>query len=110
MPPTTGRTTNLVAQPGKRSLEAMLKDVKDGILVTGFLGGNSNATTGVFSLGISGFRIVKGQRSEPISEMNISGKHLDFWKTLTAVGDDPYVHSSTRSPSLLFDGVSVAGK
>lgn len=110
MTPTTGRTTNLVVQPGKRSLEAMLKDVKDGILITSFLGGNSNATTGVFSLGISGFRVVKGERKEPISEMNISGKHLDFWKKLTAVGDDPYVHSSIRSPSLLFDGVSVAGK
>jgi PmbA protein len=110
MAATTGRPTNLVVQPGKRSLDAMLKDVKDGILVTGFLGGNSNGATGVFSLGISGFRIVKGERKEPISEMNISGKHLDFWKRLNAVGDDPYVHSSTVSPSLLFDGVSVAGK
>ena len=40
--------------------------------------------------------------------MNISGEHLDFWKKLVAVGDDPYVHSATRSPSLLFEGVSVA--
>lgn len=110
MAPTTGRTTNLVLQPGKRSLDAMLKDVKDGLFVTGFLGGNSNATTGVFSLGISGFRIAKGERQEPISEMNISGKHLDFWKKLMAVGDDPYVYAAVRSPSLRFDGVSVAGK
>ncbi len=109
MTPTTGRPTNLVVAPGKRSLEAMLKDVKDGILVTSFLGGNSNGTTGVFSLGISGFRVAKGERKEPIGEMNISGKHLDFWRRLVAVGDDPYLHSSTRSPSLLFEGVSVAG-
>lgn len=110
MPPTTGRTTNLVVQPGKRSLDAMLGDMKDGLLVTGFLGGNSNATTGVFSLGISGLRVVKGERREPISEMNVSGQHLEFWKKLTAVGDDPYVHSSIRSPSLMFEGVSIAGK
>jgi PmbA protein len=109
MAPTTGRTSNLVVAPGKQSLAAMLKDIKDGILVTGFLGGNSNSTTGVFSLGISGFRVINGQRQQPISEMNISGKHLDFWKKLIAIGDDPYVYSPTRSPSLLFEGVSVAG-
>jgi PmbA protein len=36
--------------------------------------------------------------------------HLDFWRHLIAVGDDPYLYASTRSPSLLFDGVSIAGK
>ena len=108
--PTTGRTTNLVVGKGTKSLDAMLKDLKDGIFVTSFLGGNSNSTTGVFSLGISGFRIVNGEKKEPIAEMNISGKHLDFWKRLVATGNDPYVYSSTRSPSLLLEGVSVAGK
>ncbi|MBX3192856.1 MAG: TldD/PmbA family protein [Labilithrix sp.] len=110
MAPSSGRLTNVVVAPGKRSLEAMLKDVKDGVLVTSFIGGNSNATTGVFSLGIMGFRVAGGERKEAIGEMNISGKHLDFWKKLVAVGDDPYVYASTRSPSLLFEGVSVAGK
>ena len=108
--PTTGRTSNLVVAPGKKSPAALLKDMKNGILVTGFLGGNSNSTTGVFSLGLSGFRIVNGEKKEAISEMNLSGKHLDFWKRLVAVGDDPYVYSSTRSPSLLFEGASIAGK
>ena len=108
--PTTGRTTNLVVGKGTKSLDAMLKDLKDGIFVTSFLGGNSNSTTGVFSLGISGFRIVNGEKKEPIAEMNIAGKHLDFWKRLVATGNDPYVYSSTRSPSLLLEGVSVAGK
>jgi len=42
--------------------------------------------------------------------MNLSGSHLEFWKRLTAVGDDPYLYASLRSPSLLFDGVSIAGK
>ncbi|MBS2016403.1 MAG: TldD/PmbA family protein [Deltaproteobacteria bacterium] len=110
MPATTGRTSNLVVAPGKKPLDALLKDLKDGIFVTSFLGGNSNSTTGVFSLGISGFRVVNGEKKEPIAEMNISGKHLDFWKRLVATGNDPYVYSSTRSPSLVFDGVSVAGK
>lgn len=110
MTPTTGRTSNIVLAPGKKSLATMLKEMKEGLLVTDFLGGNSNSTTGVFSLGLSGFRVALGEKKEPISEMNLSGKHLDFWKRLVGVGNDPYVYSSTRSPSLMFEGVSIAGK
>lgn len=110
MKPTTGRTTNLVVAPGTKSLAQLQKDMKNGLLVTSFLGGNSNSTTGVFSLGLSGFHVVNGERKEPISEMNLSGKHLDFWTKLVAAGNDPYLYSSVRSPSLLFDGASIAGK
>jgi PmbA protein len=109
MAPTTGRTANLVVAPGKKALPALLKDVKDGILVTSILGGNSNGTIGAFSHGFAGFRIANGERAEPISEMNLAGKHLELWKRLVAVGDDTYVWSSTRSPSLVFENVSVAG-
>jgi PmbA protein len=108
--PTTGRPTNITIPSGTKSLSKLAADMKDGILVTSFLGGNSNSTTGAFSLGLNGFHIVKGERREPVSEMNLSGVHTDFWKRLVALGDDPYAWSSLRSPSLLFDGVSIAGK
>ena len=41
--------------------------------------------------------------------MNLSGNHLDFWKQLVAVGNDPFAYSSTRVPTLVFEGVQVAG-
>jgi PmbA protein len=107
--PTTGRPTNLVVTPGTRPLSALLREMKSGILVTSFLGGNSNSTTGAFSLGLSGFRVAGGERREAVSEMNLSGKHLDFWRRLVGVGDDPYAYSTTRAPSLLFDAASIAG-
>jgi PmbA protein len=110
VPVTTARPANLVVGRGTKDLAGLLADAKNGILVTSFLGGNSNATTGVFSLGIVGFRFAGGEKKEPISEMNISGNHLQFWNKLMATGTDTYVYSSTRSPSLVFDGVSVAGK
>lgn len=107
---TTARPANYVVASGTKDLAGLLADAKNGILVTSFLGGNSNATTGVFSLGIVGFRVANGARKDPISEMNISGNHLQFWNKLVATGNDPYIYSSTRSPSLVFEGVSVAGK
>lgn len=109
MPPTTGSSSNLVLAPGKKDLDGLLGDVKEGILVTSFLGGNSNSTTGDFSLGIQGFRVRGGKRAEPIAEMNIAGNHKEFWKKLTMVGSDPYTYSSMRTPTLVFDGVQFAG-
>ncbi|HEX7580131.1 MAG TPA: TldD/PmbA family protein [Thermoanaerobaculia bacterium] len=109
MAPTTGGASNLVIKLGAKSQPGILADMKDGILVTGFLGGNSNGTTGDFSLGVQGFRIRGGKIAEPISEMNISGNHLEFWKKLSAVGNDPYPYSTIRVPTLVFEGVQFAG-
>jgi PmbA protein len=109
MPPTTGSASNLLIQPGKKDLDGILADVREAILVTSFLGGNSNGTTGDFSYGIQGHRIRAGQRAEPIAEMNIAGNQKEFWKKLVMLGNDPYPYSSVRVPSLVFDGVQFAG-
>ena len=110
MPPTTGRLSNLRWRLGSRTRAELLADVGDGILVTGFLGGNANGTTGDFSWGIQGFAIRGGRVAEPIGEANISGNHLTLWPTLLAVGDDPYRYSARRTPTLVFGGVHVAGR
>jgi len=107
--PTTGGSSNLTWKLGDKDQKALVADVKDGILVTGFLGGNSNGTTGDFSLGVQGYRIRGGQLAEPVAEMNISGNHLELWKRLAVVGNDPYAFSSMRTPTLVFDGVQFAG-
>jgi PmbA protein len=107
--PTTARASNLDWALGRRSREALLAGMGEGILVTGFLGGNSNGTTGDFSLGVRGFRVRGGQVAEPVGEMNVSGNHLELWKRLAAVGDDPYSYSAMRTPTLVFDGVQLAG-
>lgn len=109
MPPTTGGPSNLSWKLGDKSQPALLADMKEGILVTGFLGGNSNSTTGDFSFGVQGHRIRGGAVAESVSEMNIAGNHLELWKRLAAVGNDPYPYSSMRTPTLVFDGVQFAG-
>jgi PmbA protein len=109
MPPTTRGMSNLAWKLGDAPEEKLVEGVKEGILVTGWLGGNSNATTGDFSLGAQGFRIRGGRRAEPIGEMNVSGNHLELWRHLVAVGNDPYPYSSGRTPTLVFEGVQFAG-
>jgi PmbA protein len=107
--PTTAGASNLVVKLGAKGQPELLADMKDGIFVTGFLGGNSNGTKGDFSLGVQGFRVRGGKTAEPISEMNISGNHLEFWKKLAAVGNDPYPYSTIRVPTIVFEGVQFAG-
>jgi PmbA protein len=109
MDPTTRAPSNVVFATGTKDRAALLAEVKDGLLVTGFLGGNSNPTTGDLSLGVMGFEIVGGQLAGPFGEMNVSGNQLDLWQRLAMVGDDPYPYSSVRVPTLVFEGVMVAG-
>jgi len=107
--PTTAGMSNARWALGTKGRVDLVRGIEDGIFVTSFLGGNSNGTTGDFSLGVRGFRIRKGEIAEPVSEMNISGNHLEFWKRLIAVGNDPYPYSSSRTPTLVFDAVQFAG-
>ena len=108
-PATTGGASNLAWRLGELAQAALLAQTGAGVFVTGFLGGNSNATTGDFSFGIQGFAIRNGQLAEPLAEMNMAGNHLEFWQRLVAVGNDPYRYSAMGTPTLVFDGVTVAG-
>ena len=109
MAPTTGSPSNVVVQLGDKPQAQLLADMKEGILVTGFLGGNSNGTTGDFSFGVQGFRVRAGQIAEPVAEMNISGNLGDLMQRLVAVGNDAYPYSTIRTPTLVFEDVQFAG-
>ncbi len=109
MEPTTRGASNLAWKLGGEGQDALLSRLGDGLLLTGFLGGNSNSTTGDFSLGVVGFRVRGGEVAEPVSEMNVSGNQLSLWKQLAAVGNDPYPFSAGRTPTLVFDGLELAG-
>ncbi|HEU4384863.1 MAG TPA: TldD/PmbA family protein [Anaeromyxobacteraceae bacterium] len=109
MAPTTGRSSNLAWTLGSKDAAGLFSEMGEGIAVSGFLGGNSNGTTGDFSLGLQGFRVRQGRVAEPVGEMNVSGNHLELWSRLAMVGTDPYPYSPLRTPTLLFDRVEVAG-
>ena len=109
MVPTIAHYSNLVLTPGARSLESMIADVKDGIYVTGLLGGNQDNVRGDFSHGIVGVAIENGALTTPISEMNITGNHTDLWHRLSEVGNDVRVDTMHRIPSVRLDDVAVSG-
>ncbi len=107
--PTSGSASNVIVTPGDKNLEQLLAQVKKGILVTGFVGGNSNATTGDFSYGIVGQYIENGQIIKPVNEMNISGNLNEFWDHLVEMGNDIYTYSSWLRPSMYFKDIFFSG-
>lgn len=109
MDPTTAGSSNLVFQPGELTMDEIVAQVGEGILVTSFLGGNSDPTTGDYSFGIRGNLIEGGQVTRPVSEMNITGNLADLWGNLTLVGNDPYPYSSTLVPTLAFADIQFSG-
>jgi PmbA protein len=109
MEPTTGGYSNVVFEGGSKSREEIQRNVKRGIFVTGFIGGNSNSTTGDFSFGVSGMLIENGVLVRPVYEMNISGNMKDFWNELFEIGNDPYPYSDARTPTLHFRNIQFSG-
>lgn len=87
------------------SLNDILKLAGNGILVTGFNGGNCNPVTGDFSFGIEGFAFSKGRITHPVREMLITGNIIGLWNNLLAAGTDARPSSRWQIPSLAFEDV-----
>ena len=90
------------------SLEDILKLAQNGILVTGFNGGNCNPVTGDFSFGIEGFAFSKGRITHPVREMLITGNIMELWNNLLAAGNDARPSSRWQIPTLAFEGVAFS--
>lgn len=107
--PTSGGLSNIIIPAGNRSPEEIIRSLDKCIMITGFIGGNSNPATGDFSVGIIGKLYEKGEPVQNIAEMNIADNHLNFWNKLIENGNDPWLYSQVRTPSLVFDDVIVSG-
>lgn len=109
VPPTSGGSSNLVVRPGKGDLAKIMADVGEGIYVSSWLGGNSDSTSGEFSLGLRGHLVEKGELGTPVGEMNVTGNLLELFSRLTRVGGDPWTYGTLHTPTLVFEGVSFSG-
>ncbi|MGM9756607.1 MAG: TldD/PmbA family protein [Candidatus Cryptobacteroides sp.] len=86
--------------------DGILRLCGDGILITGFNGGNCNAATGEFSYGIEGFEFRNGLIVKPIESMLITGDMIALWNSLIAAGTDPMNGMSRQIPTLAFSDIS----
>jgi len=109
MQPTSGSSSNVIIKPGSQSLTELIGAAGEGIYVTSWLGGNADNTTGEFSLGLRGHLIKNGRIGAPVDEMNVTGDLETLFGSLVSVGNDPWLYSTTRSPTLVFEKVHFSG-
>lgn len=107
--PTGGSLHNLAWSLGSRTLEQLAADVGEGVFIEGFLGGNSNSSSGGFSVGCVGRVIRAGAFAESFSDANFSGHFGALFERLAALGDDPDPNSAMSCPSCVFEGVQLSG-
>lgn len=109
MSPTTQGTHHLIMQSGNKSLQHLIAESDNTIIVTDFNGGNCDPTTGNFSYGIEGFLIQNGVIVQPVSGMNITGNILDVWQRVSDLGNDVDPWETELLPSIVFEDVSFGG-
>jgi PmbA protein len=100
--------TNSYLAPGEKSLKALMQDMGEGVLITEMFGPSLNSNTGDYSVGVAGVKIEKGEKAYPISEITIAGNLNQVFKTFIPA-DDIRFDGATNAPSLLTEGLTVAG-
>ncbi len=101
--------SNLTVQPGEADLAGLMGEAKAGVLVTSMFGPSLNANTGDWSVGCSGFWFENGEIAYPVTEITVAGNLIDIYGRLV-VGSDLEIRGSANSPSILVDGLAIAGK
>ena len=106
--PPSPSLSNLWLTPGAHSLSDLVRDMGTGLWITSLIGSTINGTTGDYSRGASGFWVENGAIAYPVNECTIAGNLRDMLMRLTAA-NDARDHLSTRVPSLLVEGLTIAG-
>ena len=90
-------------------LEAQLKSLDTGLLVTELMGQGVNQITGDYSRGAAGFWVEHGLRQYPVAEVTIAGNLKQMLRTIVSIGDDVDVRGGIRIGSVLLEEMTIAG-
>ena len=105
----SGGTSNLFFEKGSISYKNLLKLNSRTLYITETIGHGSNLVTGDYSVGANGFMVEDGIFKYPVSEITIAGNFKDIFKNIT-LADDLEFKYSTNAPTMLIEGMVVAGK
>lgn len=104
-----GGVHNIVVQPGRDDLPALLARMRTGLLVTELMGQGVSLVTGDYSRGASGFWVENGEIAYPVEEITIAANLRDMYAGIAAVGSDVDRRSHILTGSILLERMTVAG-
>jgi PmbA protein len=99
---------NIELTQGQKSRDELIRDLGTGLLVTSMIGSTISPTTGDYSRGAAGFWIENGEITHPVNECTIAGNLRDMLMRMTPA-NDARLHLSRVVPSLLVEGMTLAG-
>ena len=100
--------SNVMLTQGATDRDGLVREMGRGLLVTSLMGASINATTGDYSRGASGFWVEGGEIAYPVNECTIAGNLRDMLRSLVAA-NDARPHAAVQVPSLLVEGLTIAG-
>jgi PmbA protein len=103
----------LVVSPGEISLDDMVQNIDEGIIVEQLLGaGQGNMLGGDFSGNVLlGFKVEKGEIVGRVKDTMVSGNIYKLLENINAIGsDNKWVGGFLSSPSICCSNVSVASR
>jgi PmbA protein len=86
-----------------------MRDAGTGLLVTSMFGPSLNGNTGDWSVGCSGIWFEDGEPAYPVTEITVAGNLIDIYARLVP-GSDLEFRGAANAPSLLVDGLAIAGR
>ena len=107
---------SFVLAPGDLSEEELLAKAGDGVYINDVMGTHAGASpiSGDFSLQSEGFMIEGGKKTYAVKAFTVAGNFYEMLKQIEAVGSnfrmDSFGSTSFGSPSVLVQGLSIAGK
>ena len=104
-----GGTSNLYFENGIISYKDLLNLNSKCLYITETIGHGSNIVTGDYSVGATGFFVENGELKYPINEITIAGNFKDMFQNITLANDLEFEYS-TNSPTMMIEGMVVAGK
>ena len=104
-----GGTSNLYFDKGNITYKDLINSNSRSLYITETIGHGSNIVTGDYSVGATGFLIENGEFKYPINEFTIAGNFKDMFQNIT-LADDLEFKYSTNSPTMMIEGMVVAGK
>lgn len=104
--PPSVSATNFIIRPGKSSLDALVSEMENGIIISRF-SGNVNPVNGDFSGVVKGGRLVRnGEIKHAVKGVMMAGNVFDALRHLTGVSREQKAILDSILPYMRFDNVS----
>lgn len=104
-----GGCSNFYLAEGEYAPANIIESVKEGLLITEFMGFGVNLLTGDFSKGAKGIWIKDGELAYPVEGITVAGNLKDMLQGVTMVGNDLSFRSPISAPTIKISRMMITG-